>query len=380
MASDAQGAARYYAAGDPTVRQPGAVTSDWTVWYVGSLREGGTSRARMLAMKDLGLKVLEFDVMAYMNSARWPWGSMGHRFSLGPAVSRINSDLLSAVRSHRGKINCIWIDKGVFIHQQTLQSLRKETGALLVHYTPDPQVSFQVEKLRHFRPAIPEYDFLFTTKPFDVDGYRDLGARNVHLVDQSYDDRRLFPRKLTDEQRRLFGSQVCFIGQYTAHYADLLETAMANGAVRLWGPNWRKRSWRHRWISRILVSDGVWGDSYPLALSAADIGLCFLSKRYPETTTTRTFEIPACGTFMLAERTPDHLRLFAEGEEAEFFGDKVELAEKIRFYLANPQQRKRIAAAGYARCVRSGYGNRARMQSLLTIVGAMKAEGAAAVA
>jgi len=101
--------------------------------------------------------------------------------------------------------------------------------------------------------------------------------------------------------------------------------------------------------------EGVWGDRYPLALSCAKIALGLLSKRIPETTTTRTFEIPATGAFMLAERTPDHLELFEEGKEAHFFSDDDELRDKVRFYLHHDAARIQIASAGRERCLKSGY-------------------------
>jgi spore maturation protein CgeB len=68
-------------------------------------------------------------------------------------------------------------------------------------------------------------------------------------------------------------------------------------------------------------------------------------------TTTRTYEIPACGGFMLHERTDEVLELFEEGKEMACFGSIQELAEKINFYLAHPEERESIARAGYERCV-----------------------------
>ena len=109
-------------------------------------------------------------------------------------------------------------------------------------------------------------------------------------------------------------------------------------------------------------------DEYPVALSAAKICLGLLSKRFPETLTTRSFEIPACGTFLLGERTDDHCALFEEGVEAEFFASAEELTDKLRYYLSNPSQRAQIAAAGRERFVRSGYDRVSRFRQMLEIV------------
>ncbi|TMA32607.1 MAG: glycosyltransferase family 1 protein, partial [Deltaproteobacteria bacterium] len=113
------------------------------------------------------------------------------------------------------------------------------------------------------------------------------------------------------------------------------------------------------------VIDTFVGDGdYPRVLSATQINLGFLRKMNRDLQTTRSIEIPACRAFMLAERTSEHLGLFEEGKEAEFFGSFEELLAKCRYYLARDLERRRIADAGHRRC-HAGYTTTHRVIEIL---------------
>ena len=75
---------------------------------------------------------------------------------------------------------------------------------------------------------------------------------------------------------------------------------------------------------------------------------------------------PAIGGFMLADRTNEHLDLFEEGEEAEYFASDEEYRDKLKFYLANHAARDRIARAGHERCMSSGYSYDDRIRCVLS--------------
>jgi hypothetical protein len=68
----------------------------------------------------------------------------------------------------------------------------------------------------------------------------------------------------------------------------------------------------------------------------------------------RSFEIPAIGAFMLAQRTAEHEYLYGDGVGAALFSDCEELVTKANYYLAHKDERLRIADTGHGLCERIG--------------------------
>lgn len=331
------------------------------IFYIGKLREGTTSLARMKTLNDLGHETVPFDISVFESRASRPVQSVAWRLYAGPMVRTINRALQREVKNLKG-IDLIWVDKGVWIYPEILQALKEATGARALHYTPDAQ--FVIQRSRHFLASIPLYDVFVTTKEWEVDAYKQAGAKRVLLTYQGYDSR-FYPRTVSDQERTQYASDVCFIGHTQPHYAQRLKALSTIGIqLRIWGNAWPAYAKRHPW-ARGLVNSGLWGESYPVALSCAKIGMGLLGKHIPETSTTRTFEIPATGTFLLAERTELHQRLFEEGKEAEFFSSDDEMIDKVKFYLAYDEARRRIAAAGRIRCERSGYSSTNLLSQIL---------------
>lgn len=334
------------------------------IFYIGQLWEGATALERMKVLNGLGHSTVPFDVSPFANRASRPLQSIAWRFNLGPILGKINRTLTQRAKSVRD-ITHIWVDKGVWIFPETLQYLKEVTGAQAVHYTPDSQILSQ--RSRHFIASIPLYDALVTTKEWEVDAYKIVGAKKVILTYQGYDNR-FSPRRVRESERSEFVSDVCFVGHTQRHYAERLQTMSSLGIrLRIWGDAWPRYAEKHPW-AKAIVAKGLWGESYPVALACAKIGLGLLGKHIPETSTTRTFEIPAMGTFLLAERTRLHQEIFKEGEEAEFFSSDDEMLDKARFYLGNNEARQRIASAGRARCERSGYSTTELLRKIIDTV------------
>lgn len=330
--------------------------------YIGQLWLGGTCLERKRTITQLGHEVVEFDTTHWTNLGNRLVRSIAHRLNHGTPVIGLNRALEAFAKS-LGHADAIWIDKGKWIYPSTLSAIKRATDGYLVHYSPDAH--FYDNQSRHFDESIPDYDLIVTTKHYETDLYRARGAQRIVTTIQGYDPR-FAAYSGRPEDCKNWGSDVCFVGHQQPHYAQRLKVvANSVDCLKIWGPNWPQYASKNAWATKAVQSKGVWGEDYLRALAHAKIGLGLLGKHVPETSTTRTFEIPAIGTFLLAERTDEHLSLFSEGEEAEFFSSDIELREKIDFYLSRDNLRERIAAAGRMRCIRSGYSGRERLQHVL---------------
>lgn len=316
-----------------------------TLLYVGSLRPGGNGRDRCALFEAAGFSVREADRFSHMMAGTRPERSMAARFHVGRSVIAFNQMLEAQAKA--GGYDAVFVDKGVWVWHDTLKQLKEAAGwGIALHYTPDAQ--FLENRSRHFFRALPDYDLAITTKPFEVAEYQKAGARKTLLIHQGF-GKRLAPVPEAEVPEHL-RSEVVFIGHCQPAYAKLLEKVAARVPLTIWGPGWTAYAKRNDWAKPVVQGEGVYGPDYARALSGAKIAIGLLSRRIPETTTTRSFEIPACGTLLLAERTADHETLFADGCEAVFFDSAEDCTSKAAYYLAHAIEREAIASAGMNRC------------------------------
>jgi spore maturation protein CgeB len=256
----------------------------------------------------------------------------------------------------------LWVEKGLTIAPSTLREFRRlRPECRIAGYSGDPMFERR-NRSRRFLRHLPLYDAYFTTKNNGVDDLHRRGCRRVVLVGNAFDPAVHRPLPVSDQDRSRLGGPVGFVGTWEKPRSrSLYRLAAAGIPARVWGNLWTRCRYRHP-LLRIEHRD-LLDDDYALAVSAFDVNLCFL--RGSDFQTTRSIEIPACGGFMLAERTEEHLALFSEGVEAAYFNDDDELLAKVRYYLDRPEERRRIAAAGRARCLRDGYGNPSRITGML---------------
>lgn len=260
----------------------------------------------------------------------------------------------------------VWIDKGIFVSAKTLKYIKQRSPrTIIVGYSPD-NMAERHNQSQHFLEALPLYDYYITTKSYIVDYLKNKGVPNVIFVNNAYEEAFHHPYILSEEERERLGGVVGFIGSWEEERFRSIKYLAEHGIpVRVWGGGkWLEYKDK---IQNLTIEDrGLFSEEYNKALSAFDISLCFLRKMNADLQTTRTMEIPACQSLLMAERTPEHEMLFEEGKEAMFFSSNEELLKKTEYLIQHPDKCREIARAGRERCLKSGYSNRETIRSVLS--------------
>lgn len=276
----------------------------------------------------------------------------------------LNQALLEKARHFRPDV--VLVVKGAYISPATLRRIKGDTGASLVNFATDDPFNPAVNT-RNLIVSIPLYDLYACQKRAIMDDIRNAGCRSVIYVPVGYKPSFHFPeRPATPEEKTHFTSDVVFIGgcdQDRTPYFERLVQAIPDVRLHLYGGYWD----RHPILGRYHYGFSL-GRSYRLALGGAKIAINLVRRANRDGHVMRTFEIPACGAFMLAERTEEHLELFEEDKEAAYFGSPEELIEKVHYYLAHDDERECIAEAGHRRIINGANTYRDRLLQILRVI------------
>lgn len=260
--------------------------------------------------------------------------------------------------------DALFVFKGNYVSPDLLLKARA-LGIPSVNYYPD--VSFLAHG-RQLPRALPLYDHVFTAKTFGVGDMKAAGIPSVSFLAPGFDPELHRPVDLSRDDESRFGCDVCFIGTWSPKKEKLLaglRETLPGISMRIWGNQWNRRQARS--LDEAVMGTAVTGDFYTRAICASRISLGLLSESRTgassgDRITARTFQIPACGAFMLHERNDEVTGYFEEGREAAYFDSPSELAAKITYYLSATSEREEIARSGLARSLENDYSADGRMR------------------
>lgn len=334
--------------------------------FAGDVSSYSTGVGLVSGFRALGWDVAEASMLESSIRSAMPALRLAARIVNPLAAHSFNREILAM--AERTGPQVMLTTKGTAIRPETVRTLKKN-GVFTVNFYPD----YKFEYHGFDETMFDEYDLVVTTKSFQVDYLRRrLGNDRVAMVHHGY---------VPDVHRRRVPSgtvpkylwDICFIGNASPPKLAWLEpVALALGDRRMIVIG-------HRWatlaagtaVEPHVFGAFLGGDQFARAIEHSRVNIAVHhgaggAQGWEDLVSTRSFEIPACGGFMLHIDNPEIRTLFEPGREIDVFATPSELIAKIDYYLANDSVREAIADAGHARAV-PAYSLHTRAAELLAI-------------
>lgn len=240
--------------------------------------------------------------------------------------------------------------KSLWVSSHTLASV---PGAVKIHYHPDDSAN-PTNRSEILSEAESSWDAHVTTKSFNVKEVESRTGQPALYVKCAYDPRWHIA------QGNYRWPRVGFIGTRRPDRASLIHSLSTEygSEMSVVGLGWP----RDKQLDPLTqVKPPAYGCDMARAVSAAPIQLGFLNSDNRDRHTCRTFEIPACGGLLVAERTDEHAEIFEDYRSAALFSNEEELRETLSFLNRNIDKARSIAAEGQRRIAsgRNTYADRA---------------------
>jgi spore maturation protein CgeB len=330
------------------------------ILYLGPV--SGTCLDRANALRRMGHQVTHFDPRELLPRTVWVdrilWRLGGHWLSpvLSPRLAR---------KLQGQCFDLCHVDNGEWISAPHIPLLKRHAPKVINYNIDDPTGPRDGTRFAAYRRAVPHYDLLAVVREDNLPELAHLGARRSLRVWRSADEVTHAPRELSAADHAKWDCDVLFLGTWMPERGPFLLSLIRKGVpLTIRGPNWQKApEWAE--LAPHWKGGAIGGDDYAKAIQCARVNLGLLSKGNRDLHTTRSLEIPALGALFCAERTPEHMAMYEDGEEAVFWADADECARQCQALLADEARRLAIAQRGHERYLRNRHANQDILQQLL---------------
>lgn len=256
----------------------------------------------------------------------------------------------------------VFVYKGQYLRPELLEKIKTYYKVPLVLFYPD--ISYR-DQGPYIYETLKYYDSIYSTKSF---GFHELDESNIDVpfrfVPHGADT--LVHRKLGVRIPPKFQCDVSFTGSFSKKKMNVISTldrslshsnTIDEASIKVWGNGWVNSMIPDNYKVVKIQGYATAGDSYVASINGSRINLGILYEgsektKFYDKITSRTFHIPACGGFMIHERSEELADYFEEDKEIVCYSSNEELSLKCKYYLENENERLKIAQKGYERSQR----------------------------
>ena len=281
------------------------------------------------------------------------------KLGLSSIHKKINFQFKQVVSEFKPEI--IWVFKGMEITPMSLKWAKK-SGIKLVNYNPDNPFIFSGKGSgnSNITKSICLYDFHFTYNLEVKSQLENEFKATAYLLPFGFD---ISAEVLKEVEKEAEIIKTCFVGNPDSkRVAFIKELANEGVDIDIYGNGW-SRYINHK---RVTIHQPVYELELWKVLRRYRVQLNPLRIHNTNSHGMRSFEVPAIGGVMLAQRTDEHAAFYEEGKEAFFYDNAIECAliiNKLLLFSKNEADVIRLAAR--KRCMTSKYSYKDRTYFVL---------------
>jgi len=353
------------------VRQELVMASVERILHLGTGALGSTTMHRRAALLRLGHEVVAIDPLTLLP----PRGKLWNRVHWLTGYRLLQTQLCVALASALGRLDfspsLVWVDSGELLGPTILGLLRNIYGCpILLYCTDDPTGLRDWNKFTSLRAAASHYDLIVCCRDVNQSEWLALGAANVLRVWMGFDDFIHHLPQLINPPKH----EVTFIGVNIPHEkrdSFLVQLLSAQVPITIHGPRWsRSPLWK---TLKASCSQSFFCDTdYTALLARSAMNLGLLSHGNRDLHTTRSLEVTAASSVLLAERTSEHQLIYEDGIEALFWDTSQDCALVAQQMLGNSVALAGIRHFGHRRATELGVGNNDTCRHIIAVITSLK--------
>ena len=262
-------------------------------------------------------------------------------------MNKLNRGLIKCVDSFKPDI--LLVNWGGTFYPQTIIEIRKRFKVTTIDWLID--FPGEPGALEAGIKVVPAYDYFFAQSTDALEVHEKHGNKGGMWLNAACDPEIHKPLKLTDEEQKKYGCDICFVGSMYPERIELLKT-LTDFNLGIWGPGWERLDIKSP-LKRHIKGGSVTPDAWVRIYNASKIVINYMG-HYGEDidedkvyqASPRVFETLGCGSFQMVDAKKDVVTLFKSGEHLVCFKKIGEAKELAKYYLGHPQERKEIAQKG----------------------------------
>ncbi len=330
------------------VESPRLITPLIRAVMAAEFRNGATGKGLAEGLRSSGWLIEEIDHNRFLRGNGGKSVKAVHRLFRSSLCRSFNETILEACEALDAEV--LISIKGSDLHHTTLLSLRDRNVRSILYY---PDVDFNHPGVNV--SVIKDVDILITTKSFQMDWLREFrDPRPTCFVHHGYFTVAEHPLIFAEDE---YGYDITYVGhpdRYKLAYLVAVAKAFPNRKILVAGNRWGAASAGTELEPFVLdhpLSGDFLADIHRRSRLNIAVHMGRQASGWQDLVSTRTFEIPAFGGFMLHVDNPEVRGLYDVPGEIDVFEGADDLIEKIAYYLDRPALRRQMIDRAHRRAV-----------------------------